>query len=70
MCALRMEYPRWGGGENGNSDMTVSGSAFVIKGTGNGHNVGMSQYGAYAMAKQGLTYRDILTFYYTGITIE
>ena len=59
-----------GGGENGNSDMTVSGSTFVIKGTGNGHNVGMSQYGAYAMAKQGLTYRDILTFYYTGITIE
>lgn len=58
------------GGEGGNGSTTVSGSTFVIKGTGNGHNVGMSQYGAYAMAKQGLTYRDILTFYYTGITIE
>ena len=48
----------------------ASDDTFVITGTGNGHHVGMSQYGAYAMAKQGLTYRDILTFYYTGITIE
>lgn len=42
---------------------------FVITGTGNGHNVGMSQYGALAMAKQGCSYRDILNFYYTDITI-
>lgn len=34
-----------------------------------GHNVGMSQYGAYAMAKQGYTYDQILKFYYTGITV-
>ena len=52
------------------SDTSVSGNTYVIKGTGSGHNVGMSQYGAYAMAKQGLTFRDILTFYYTGITIQ
>lgn len=42
---------------------------FVIAGTGNGHNVGMSQWGAYAMADLGYSYRDILQFYYTGVTI-
>ncbi len=43
--------------------------SFIVSGSGSGHNVGMSQWGAYAMAKQGKTYRDILTFYYTGVEI-
>ncbi len=43
--------------------------SFVITGTGNGHNVGMSQYGAKAMAELGYSYREILEFYYTDITI-
>ena len=30
----------------------------------------MSQYGANAMAKEGSTYKDILKYYYQGITIE
>lgn len=38
--------------------------------TGNGHGVGMSQYGANAMAKQGKNYKDILTWYYTGVKVE
>ena len=42
---------------------------FVVTGTGNGHNVGMSQYGAKAMAEQGMLYTDILNFYYTDITL-
>ncbi len=42
---------------------------FVIKGSGNGHNVGLSQYGAKAMAELGYTYAQILTYYYTGVTI-
>ncbi|MEG1988378.1 MAG: SpoIID/LytB domain-containing protein [Oscillibacter sp.] len=42
---------------------------FTITGTGSGHNVGMSQYGAKAMAEQGYSYEDILHFYYTDITI-
>ena len=49
---------------------TTAASDFVISGTGNGHNVGMSQYGAKAMAEQGYNYRDILTFYFTDVTIE
>lgn len=51
------------------SASSTSPGSFVITGTGNGHNVGMSQYGAMAMAKQGYSYRDILNFYYTDITI-
>lgn len=43
---------------------------FVITGAGNGHNVGMSQYGAKAMATLGMTCEEILNFYYTGITIK
>lgn len=43
---------------------------YTLKGTGWGHNVGMSQWGAYAMANRGMTYLDILHFYYTGITVE
>lgn len=47
-----------------------SGDGITITGTGWGHGVGMSQYGAKAMAEQGYTYEDILTFYYTGITLD
>ena len=49
---------------------SASSGVFTLTGTGYGHNVGMSQYGAKAMAEQGLTYADILTFYYTDITLE
>lgn len=41
--------------------------AFAV--TGYGHGVGMSQYGANALAKEGKNYREILTWYYTGVTI-
>lgn len=53
------------------SASTGSGSTvFTITGSGWGHNVGMSQWGAYAMAQQGYTYKDILSFYYTGIEVR
>lgn len=38
--------------------------------TGYGHGVGMSQYGANAMAAEGKTYTEILQHYYTGVTVE
>ena len=43
---------------------------FTLTGTGSGHNVGMSQYGAKAMAELGYTYDEILEFYFTDVTIE
>ena len=49
---------------------TTAGS-FTVKGGGWGHNVGLSQYGAYAMAKtHGYNYRQILRFYFTGVSIS
>lgn len=45
-------------------------TAYTFTGTGWGHNVGMSQYGAKAMAQQGFTYDEILKYYFTGITIS
>jgi len=44
-------------------------SVYTITSYGWGHSVGMSQWGAYAMAQQGKSFRDILTFYYPGIEI-
>ena len=38
--------------------------------TGYGHGVGMSQYGANSMAAEGADYREILTHYYTGVSVE
>lgn len=37
---------------------------------GYGHGVGMSQYGANEMAKQGYSYIQILKYYYTGVVIK
>lgn len=47
-----------------------SGPGWTITGSGYGHNVGLSQWGAYAMGRLGYTYDEILKFYYTGITIQ
>ena len=43
---------------------------FVFYVTGYGHGVGLSQYGADAMAESGADYQTILTHYYTGVTVE
>lgn len=43
---------------------------YIIHGGGYGHGIGMSQNGANEMAKQGKTYRQILTTFYTGVTVE
>lgn len=37
--------------------------------TGYGHGVGMSQYGANELAKEGKSWQEILAWYYTGVTI-
>ena len=38
--------------------------------TGFGHGVGMSQYGANALAREGRTWQEILRWYYRGVSIE
>ncbi|MDO5569718.1 MAG: stage II sporulation protein D [bacterium] len=42
----------------------------IIKTKGYGHGVGMSQYGALGMAKQGYNYQQILNHYYQGTTLK
>lgn len=42
----------------------------VFRVSGFGHRVGLSQYGANAMAKLGFDYRTILQYYYRGVKIE
>lgn len=48
-----------------------SSDSFTCTRYGSGHNVGMSQWGAYAMAQYyGKDYQDILGFYYTGTNLQ
>jgi stage II sporulation protein D len=44
-------------------------TGFVFTGRGWGHGVGMCQVGAYGLARQGLSYEQILKAYYTGIEL-
>ena len=46
--------------------MTAVGDHITVTTRGYGHRVGMSQYGAEAMAAQGSTYEQILRHYYKG----
>ena len=50
-------------------DLSIENNTLNIITRGYGHGVGMSQYGANGMAKQGYTYDKILKHYYTGISI-
>lgn len=44
-------------------------ASFQFNGKGNGHGVGLSQYGTLGLAQQGYDYQYILKYYYKGITI-
>jgi len=53
------------------ANFTLSiGEKVTIRTKGYGHGVGMSQYGARAMALEGAGYEEILKHYYTGVEIE
>lgn len=51
-------------------DIAVQGEQVIFTVHGNGHFVGLSTYGAVAMAKDGHTFEEILKHYFTGIEIE
>ena len=50
--------------------ISVQGDNIVIQTRGFGHRVGMSQYGAEAMAREGFGYKEILTHYYQGTQLS
>ena len=50
--------------------MTNEGDEIHLEGKGSGHGVGMSQWGAYIMAREGFSYGDILRHYYYGVELR
>lgn len=42
----------------------------VLEGGGFGHGIGMSQYGANQMAKQGIGYKDIILHYFCDVIVQ
>jgi SpoIID/LytB domain protein len=48
---------------------TAAGATLIIEGAGDGHGVGMSQYGALGFAEHGYSDTQILAHYYTGTAI-
>ena len=46
-----------------------SNGSFVISGFGFGHGVGMSQWGAYNLARRGANYQQILLYYYQNANL-
>lgn len=51
------------------NNVSDNSTEITINGSGDGHGVGLSQYGAKARAEAGHSYRDILGFYYPGASI-
>ena len=51
-------------------DIIIENDNVLFKVKGNGHGVGMSQYGANGMAKKGHTYKEILKYYYKNCEIK
>ncbi len=52
------------------TDWTLEGETFRFVTQGYGHGVGLSQYGAEVMARDGASWEEILLHYYTGAELE
>ena len=50
--------------------LRVEDGQVIMSGKGYGHGVGMSQWGAYAMAQAGKTAQEIVLHYFTGVTLD
>lgn len=53
-----------------NFDYSIDGNKIIFNCKGYGHGIGMSQWGANVMGKNGSTYEEILKHYYTGVEIN
>ncbi len=51
-------------------EVNVNGENVTVITRGYGHGVGLSQYGANGMAKEGKNYKEILEYYYSGVEIK
>jgi stage II sporulation protein D len=52
-----------------NFDVRVEDDNLLISGNGNGHGVGLCQWGAKQRAADGFDYREILSYYYPGTRV-
>ena len=50
-------------------EIVKEGNSYIFVTKGCGHGVGLSQYGAQGMAKEGYNYQAILKHYYQGVEI-
>lgn len=53
-----------------NFSMRVNDTSITFEGKGYGHGVGLCQWSALQMAKEGKSYREILSFFYPGTEIR
>lgn len=51
------------------TSLKMEGGSVYMAGKGYGHGVGMSQWGAYAMAEEGKTAEQIVTHYFKGVQV-
>lgn len=49
--------------------VSTAGGQFQINGRGYGHGIGLSQWGAYSLAEQGVGYQEILAHYYRNANL-
>jgi stage II sporulation protein D len=52
-----------------NFAVRLKGDDVVFSGSGNGHGVGLCQWGSKQRAGDGFNYREILAYYYPGVNI-
>lgn len=52
------------------TSLRIEDGRVLMAGKGYGHGVGMPQWGAYALAKEGKSARDIVTYYFRDVTVE
>ncbi len=53
-----------------NFNVTPAETAYIFNGKGFGHGLGLSQWGAKALAKHGYNAAQILCYYYNGVSID
>ena len=50
--------------------VSITGSEVIFEGSGYGHGVGLSQWGALELANEGKNYKEILQYYYPGTILQ
>jgi stage II sporulation protein D len=62
--------PQLGNIASAAGDIPSTPSRFMVSGRGFGHGIGLSQWGAFALAQQGYNYQQIVQHYYTGAILS